>query len=53
MKISRLNTFDRPTRSIRLPQKERMFEDRLPDIRRSSHATNQTNKLKMCMIIYI
>ena len=36
----------RPTRSIRLKQTDRTSDDRLGDKRRSSHVTNQTNKLK-------
>ena len=43
----------RPTRSIRLKQTDRTSEDRLGDKRRSSHVTNQTNKLKSCLIMYI
>ena len=43
-------SLDRPTRSIRLLQTDRTFEDRLREKRRSSYATNETNKLKICMI---
>ena len=46
-------SLDRPTRSIRLLQTDRTFEDRFRDKRRSSHATNQTKKLKIWMIMYI
>ena len=44
-------SLDRPTRSVRLLQTYRTSEDE----RRSSHANtaNQTNKLKICMIMYI
>ena len=35
-----LMSLDRPTRSIRLLQTDRMSEDRLRDKRRSSYATN-------------
>ena len=43
----------RPTRSIRLKQTDRTPDDRFGDKRRSSHVTNQTNKLKICSIMYI
>ena len=43
----------RSTRSIRLKQTDRTSDDRFGDKRRSSHVTNQTNKLKICSIMYI
>ena len=43
----------RPTRSIRLKQTDRTSDDRFGDKRRSSHVTNQANKLKICSIMYI
>ena len=46
-------SWDRPTRSIILLQTDRTSEDNLWDKRRFSHATDQTNKLKICMIMYI
>ena len=46
-------SLNRPTRSISLLQTDRTFEDRFRDKRRSSHATNQTKKLKIWMIMYI
>ena len=46
-------SLDRPIRSIRLLQMDRTSEDRLRDKRPSSHATNSTNKLKVCMITYV
>ena len=45
-------SLDRRTRSFRLLQTDRTSKNRLRDKRRSAHATNETNKLKICMLMY-
>ena len=44
---------DRPTRSIRPPQMDRMCKDRVWDKRRTFHESNLIHKLKICMTMYI
>ena len=46
-------SLDQPTRSVRQLQTDRTCKDRVGEKRRSSHDTNQINKLKICTIIYI
>ena len=45
-------SLDRRTRSFRLLQTDRTSKNRLRDKRRSAHATNETNKLKICLLMY-
>ena len=44
---------DRPTRSIRPPQTDRTWKDRVWDKRRTFHESNLIHKLKICLIMYI
>ena len=46
-------SLDHPTHSIRLLHTDRTSEDHLWEKRRSSHATNKTDKLKVCVIMHI
>ena len=46
-------SLDRPTRSVRLLQIDITSEDHLWEKHRSSHATNKTDKLKICIIMFI